>query len=274
MHGRDVTGRGLRRLLPAHFDIDYLTAVGRDSTSDQMIEFMRVSGLGTDHIQRRADLAVGLYVIQLDQGERSFAYWREQSAARTLARDIGVLERALKDADVVYFSGITIAILSQEDRRNLLQTLGAFRTQGGMVVFDPNLRPQLWTCAQEMTDIITQAAAVSTTVLPSHADEAEWFGDRDSEATAARYVSHGVLNVIVKDGAKPILGGVGAETSWHKPEIVEHPHDTTAAGDSFNAGYLAATLEGKSVAQAIRAGASLAAHVIRSPGALVEVLKA
>lgn len=261
----------LRRLLPGSDRVEYLTAIGTDTASDQMLAFLQDAGLGTDHIARRADRTVGLYMIQLQDGERSFSYWRGQSAARTLASDETALTLALEGADMVYFSGITMAILPPEDRARLLAVLAAFRARGGMVVFDPNLRPKLWTSPAEMTEAITQAAGISSTVLPSHEDEAAWFGDADLAATAARYAASGVQCVVVKNGGGQMLVSVKGEVSLHEPEAIPKIVDTTAAGDSFNAGYLAAILQGQSTAQAVRAGAALAGKVIQARGALVDL---
>ena len=47
------------------------------------------------------------------------------------------------------------------------------------------------------------------------------------------------------------------------------PVDATAAGDGFNAGYLAARLAGRSVVDAAAAAHKLAGEVIRHPGAIM-----
>ena len=173
----------LRRLLGASDQIDYFTAVGTDAVSDKMIDFLHQAGIGTACILRRDDKGVGLYMIQLQDGERSFSYWRSDSAARSLAADPVPLQAALDNADLAYFSGITLAILPPADRARLLIALRRFRSGGGIVVFDPNLRPKLWASPDEMTKTVMQAAAVSDIALPSYDDEAHWFGDDSPEAT-------------------------------------------------------------------------------------------
>jgi len=173
----------LRRLLGAGDRVDYFTAVGNDGISDNMINFLQQAGIGTTCILRRDDKGVGLYMIQLQDGERSFSYWRSDSAARTLAADPVPLQAALDNADLAYFSGITLPILPPADRARLLIALRRFRSGGGIVVFDPNLRPKLWASPDEMTKTVMQAAAVSDIALPSYDDEAHWFGDDSPEAT-------------------------------------------------------------------------------------------
>ncbi len=261
----------LRQLMSADDTVNYLTAVGVDATSDAMLRFLADAGIGTDHVARRADQTVGLYLIQLTDGERSFAYWRGQSAARTLAQDEDALDAALNGAQMAYLSGITLAILSAPDRTRLLNRLAAFRAKGGQVVFDPNLRPRLWDTIDDMTHAVMQAAAVSDVVLPSHEDEAEFFGDTDPAATAQRYANAGASEVVVKNGDGPMLTLCDGQTTVAHPKAVPHVVDTTAAGDSFNAGYLAYRLHGGSVSDAMAQAASLAARVIQNRGALMTV---
>ena len=259
----------LRRLLgPAHA-VDYLTAVGTDAVSDDMVAFLGQAGLGTGHILRRADRTVGLYLIRLTDGERSFGYWRGQSAARTLAADGATLARALSGAEVAYLSGITLAILPASGRQTLMDALAAFRSNGGLIVFDPNLRPALWASADAMRAAVMRAAGLSQVVLPSHEDEATWFGDSDPLATADRYAAAGADCVVVKNGPGQIVTHQNGQTARHSPVPADRVIDTTAAGDSFNAGYLAARLEGADIGTAVVRAATLAARVIGQRGALV-----
>jgi 2-dehydro-3-deoxygluconokinase len=260
----------LRRRLPGTWAVDYLSAVGTDSISDRMVAFLSGTGIGTHHVARRADRTVGLYLIELTDGERSFAYWRGESAARTLARDKTALAAALDGARLAYLSGITLAILPETDRERLLGALADFRATGGTVVFDPNLRPRLWPSGAAMCAAVMQAARVADIALPSFDDEARWFGDSDPAATAARYAGAGVATVVVKNGAGPIRCRADGVEVWADPVPVPEVVDSTAAGDSFNAGYLAAWLAGETQADAVAAGAGLAARVIGGRGALVE----
>ncbi|MCQ0988623.1 sugar kinase [Jiella sp. LLJ827] len=260
----------LKRHLPAGWQVAYLTALGTDTVSDEMLAFFEASGVATDTIRRIPAAMPGLYMIHLKNGERTFSYWRDTSAAKQLAGDAAHLETALADGDALYFSGITLAILPDEDRARLIAHLGRAKEAGRMVAFDPNIRPRLWPDMDAARRAIEAAAKVSTHCLPSFDDEKGAFGDETPAATARHYRDLGVSEIVVKDGAKPAfsLSADGEETipSVTSVEVV----DTTGAGDSFNAAYLAARLSGASPADATRAGHRLAARVVGGHGALVE----
>ncbi len=260
-----------RKLLPASWQVDYVTAVGQDAISRRMIGFLDESGLGTGHIECRADSTIGLYLIELQQGERSFSYWRSDSAARRMCDAPERIEAALDGAEVAYFSGITIGILPTERRSALLGLLAAARARGTAIVFDPNLRPKLWPDRETMCASIMDAARVSDIVLPSHEDEATHFGDADPAATLERYRGAGASTIVVKNGAEDMLSLSGERTFSHAVRPAASVVDTTAAGDSFNAGFLAAHLGGASHEDAVAAGAGVAARVIARRGALVDL---
>lgn len=260
----------IRRALPQTWQVDYLTALGQDGVSDNMAEFIAAAGIGTDQIARLAGRTVGLYLIELKDGERSFSYWRGQSAARFLAQDPARLRKGLAGAQMVFLSGITLAVLEGEGRANLYAALAQARENGAVVVFDPNLRPRLWHDAETMCRVIMEAAALSDIALPSHEDEATFFGDADLEATAERYAAAGAGLVVVKNGGGDMLTRHNGASAIHAPEKVAEIVDTTAAGDSFNAGFLAQWVQTGDVAESIRAGAKLAGFVIGRRGALCE----
>ncbi len=251
--------------------VSYLTAVGDDTISQKMTAFMRDSGIDDGFVQVSPDKTVGLYLISLDQGERSFSYWRGQSAARTLADNPATLDQAMARADMVYFSGITLAILPPERRATLMGALRNARASGKTVAFDPNLRPKLWASGTEMKRAIMDGAAVSDVVLPSFEDEAAWFDDADPQATATRYREAGAITVIVKNGAEPVLFAEGDRHGEVAVAPLDTLVDTTAAGDSFNAGVFAQHAAGSTIAEGIAYACALSRAVVQHRGALVPV---
>ena len=261
----------MRALLPADWTVDYVTALGDDMYSGQMREFLAAAGIGTSHIQTIAGKRPGLYLIHQEKGDRHFTYWRGQSAAKQMADDRDALESAIEGADMVYFSGISLAILAPRARGRLLKAIVKARDKGAKVVFDTNLRPALWTSPAIMKSTLTAAAHIADIVLPTHTDEAPLFGDATPEATAQRYLDIGVEEVVAKDGANPALVALqNGEKHSVAATKAEKVVDATGAGDSFNGGYLTARIAGASPEEAVKRGHAVAGIVIGHKGALVD----
>ena len=259
----------IKRSAPA-IEVAFVTALGTDALSGRMLEAFRAEGIATDLIERRPDRVPGLYAISTDAaGERSFTYWRSQSAARTLFDPaVAVPPEALAGFDLVYLSGITLAVLYPPAREVLAGALAAVRARGGRVALDSNYRSRLWSGAQEAREVMGRFWALADIGLPSADDEMELWGDADAAAVRARLLAAGVREGAVKQGARgPLpIGWDGALPDFPPAARVL---DTTAAGDSFNGGYLAALLCGADVPTSLRAGHDLAVKVIGHPGAII-----
>jgi 2-dehydro-3-deoxygluconokinase len=261
-----------RLLDPAKVRVAYVTGLGVDGMSDEMLASWQREGIDTASVQRLPDRLPGIYMIETDAGgERRFHYWRKDSAARHWldAPEAGKVLVQLAAARMVYLSGISLAILSPADRELLIAALAQCRAGGGSVVFDNNYRPRLWESADVAREVYARVLAHTDIALLTLDDEAALYGATTAEATVARTRALGVAEVVVKCGAEPCL--VWAEGALHSvaPQPVSDVVDTTAAGDSFGAGYMAARLSGHDPQAAATAGHRLAGAVIRVRGAII-----
>ena len=256
-----------------HADVNsaYFSKVGDDELSDQMLKFMSDNQVDTRYITTVAGSTIGLYLISLVNGERTFSYWRNKSAATFLGQNVDDVGNAMKKQDMIYFSGITLAILDQNSRENLFSCLKSARRAGKKIAFDPNLRPKLWNDKKEMCDVIMAGANLSDIILPSFEDEATWFSDADPMSTLARYQNVGAETVVVKNAGDPVSFWSQHGTGTYLVESVEKIIDSTAAGDSFNAEILVGLLREIPLADAINNAANLAKKVLMGQGALVKI---
>jgi 2-dehydro-3-deoxygluconokinase len=252
-----------RARLGADWTTDYVTALGDDNFSTEMRAYLSAHNIGTGHIQTIEGRRPGLYMIQQKDGDRQFTYWRETSAAKLLAEDKAA------GADLIYFSGISLAILAPKARGRLLKAIVNARRAGALIAFDPNARPRLWKSVPVMGAVVTAAAGLCDIVLPTYPDEQLTFGDADPSVTAGRYQELGIPEVVVKDGA----GAAVVATASGMDSIAPAPAnviDATGAGDSFNGAYLAARLQGADAIEATRAAHRVAGVVVGHRGALVD----
>ena len=173
-------------------------------------------------------------------------------------------------ARLIYFSGITLSLYSNNGVGRFLALLEAARQQGAKVAFDGNFRPRGWKGDLSRTRAVFMEALKRVDIaLPAFDDEAVLWGDPSPETTVARLQAFGIGEIVVKNGPNSALvATAGAQQFVPVPEVMV-PVDATAAGDGFNAGYLAARLAGTAAAEAATAAHRLAGDVIRHPGALV-----
>jgi 2-dehydro-3-deoxygluconokinase len=250
----------------------YLTALGADRFSQDMLAEWRADGLDTSLVLTSATRLPGLYAVSNDaDGERHFYYWRERSAARELFSLPGIeaaLARA-RGAPQLYLSGITLSLFDHDGRAQLNATAAAVRAGQGEVIFDPNYRASGWAGLEAARAAIRALAPTVTIALPTFGDEVTLFGDASPEATVMRWREWGAAQVIVKLGAEGCLVSDAGGTQRVPAAAAATVIDTTGAGDAFNAGYLAARRAGQDAVQAAGAANRLAALVIQHRGAIL-----
>jgi 2-dehydro-3-deoxygluconokinase len=254
------------------FSPAFLTALGDDPYSEDLLTAWRAEGVGTELVLRCVGRLPGLYAIRTEpDGERRFFYWRTASAACGLFSAPG-WEAALATAagaDLLFLSGITLSLYPQAERLRLRDLAARVRSRGGQVAFDPNYRSRGWSSLAEAQAAVRELAPFVTIALPTLQDEAMLWGDASAEQTATRWTSWGAHEIVVKLGA----GGAwvrSPQTQAHLPAVANvRALDTTGAGDAFNAGYLAMRARGKREVDAVRFAHTLAAAVVQHRGAIV-----
>ncbi|GGY86239.1 ketodeoxygluconokinase [Cellvibrio zantedeschiae] len=253
---------------------DYVTNLGEDTYSHTIMQRMSDENIGTGMIQCLPGRSPGLYIIRnTADGEREFFYWRKEAPARELfstAENSEALFQKLKQCDCVYLSGITLAIIGEQSRQHLLKVLQQLRTAGVTVAFDSNYRPRLWRDKQEAQAAMLQIMQHTDIALLTLDDELLLWGDDTIEGCKARYSNCNLCELILKRGAEDAVI-ITANSQVHIPvPPVANVIDTTGAGDTFNAGYLAARLQNASAEDAARQGIRCAGIIIRHRGAVIE----
>ncbi len=253
-------------------DVRFVSALGTDPYSDAIVDRLQSEGVSVEFVLRHPDRIAGLYAIRTDsQGERYFTYWRDRSAAREYFRlpgaDTGM--RSALNCDLFYFSGISLSILPASHRGSLLSMVAESAGSGVRVGFDGNFRPYGWESEEQARLCFEDVARSLAVALPTSEDDDRLWGESSPSVHAERWHRSGTQVVVAKNGPDGAWVLDEGDMTHVPVESVISPTDTTGAGDSFNAGFLAGWLDGASPASAASLGNKLASRVIQHRGAVI-----
>lgn len=259
----------LKRCFP-DMTASIVTAVGQDALSDKMLGCFEQEQIDTRYVFRHHSKSPGLYLIETDDtGERSFIYWRSDAAARKINDFLNtkVLEQ-LSEGDMLFISGISLAVVEESARDQLWRKLGQLKRAGVTLVFDPNYRPRLWSGEDEAKQQFNRILSLCDIALPGVEDLAVLCGITNPHDVVDFCESFEVDELIVKNGPDSVITCVAGVLNTHQITPVSNVVDTTSAGDAFNGVYLGARLSGQDVSAAVDLAAKAAGTVIQYPGAI------
>jgi 2-dehydro-3-deoxygluconokinase len=248
--------------------VAFHTMIGRDNISNQFIQTAIKENIVTSYIKRSNSKTMGLYLINVDRdGERNFAYWRDNSAIKELEL---LHNNELASISEVYFSGITLAVMTEKTRKQFLHQIEIFQREGIKVFFDANYRETLWKSSHEAKYWIDLAYHVADVVFPGGDDHRALFAHGSSTEILDYFADKAASEIIIKDGTAPIVVMEGDTIHTIRIEVADNVVDSTAAGDSFVGGYLASRLTGRTSKQSALFAAQVAKIVISHPGAIID----
>ncbi len=252
--------------------VEYVTALGDDAFSTDMLARWQGEGVGTQLVLRLPGRLPGVYAIENDaSGERRFHYWRDQAPARQLFTlpESADLMQALVGFNILYMSGISLAIWGEQGRAVLFDFLDSARARGVKVAFDSNWRARLWPSIDVAQTAYTEMLKRTDIAFPGLADERALMGDDTAEAVITRFRAAGVQEFLVKldEPVCVVCTADGQHSVAAAP--VANVVDTTAAGDSFSGAYLAARAAGLAPVEAASVAHQVAGTVIQHRGAVI-----
>ena len=252
--------------------VKFLSATGTDVLSEQMRAFLSGEDINVELLARSPAKTIGLYMIHTDDlGERSFNYWRSDSAAKEMFKltNNALLSDAVSSADFFYFSGITLAILDPFGIKKLFDLVTLCRQQGKTIIFDPNYRVRLWDDHKQALALMQRSYQVCDILLSSSEDERLLWGVSSTASALDRLNQYNIDEIIITDGPNTVLGSHRGREFQITPDKPAAVVDTTAAGDAFNAGYIAARHTGASPEESAAKASGLASLVIGFHGAII-----
>lgn len=259
----------LKRANPA-VRVRLLCGMGKDSISHQLVQSLTREGVETSLLLPHPQRHLGLYAIDNDaNGERSFIYWRSESAARQTLSLMDMSALLASPPSAFYFTGISLAIMEPEDRPRFWQMVTTLADAGTQILFDSNYRPRLWPSVDDARAQYEKAFSVATMILPGVDDFQALYGFANSQSVAEFLAQFSIQTLVIKNGPEQILYGPPGSLSLFQVTPVDRVVDTTAAGDSFAGTLIGNLLAGQSLSTAIERAAQIAGRVIQHKGAIL-----
>jgi len=248
-----------------------VTAVGEDNLSAKMLDVFAGENIDTRFAFKHPSKVAGMYLIETDDtGERSFTYWRSDSAARKVVEFLSDEVMAnFAEGDMFFLSGISLAVIEESARETFWKKLETLSNSGVKVVFDPNYRARLWRDESQAKAAFERAFELADMALPGIEDLAELYGIDDADGVLAFCERFNLDEVVVKNGPESVITQSQGQVLTHDITPVSNVVDTTSAGDAFNGVYLGARLSGQSISESVEMAAVAAGTVIQYPGAII-----
>lgn len=249
---------GLARLgVPA----SWVSALSEDELGELVLHRVRAEGVDTTAVCRVPDRPTGLYLREQVAGALRVYYYRQGSAASTLAP--GAFDPAVLDgAAFLHLTGITGA-LSAQCAEFLTWAAHTARAAGVKVSYDVNYRSRLWEPAAARA--ATEALLPDVDVLLVGDEEARALWGWDADTCLRHLTDAGPTEVVLKQGAQgatAVIDGQRLTSAGFAARAV----DPIGAGDAFAAGYLAGTLWGQDPAGRLRTANAMGACCVQTLG--------
>lgn len=256
----------------------WISRVGNDGFGRYLLGHLADAGVDVSAVTVDSDRPTGAYVKErgtgtsaagdLPVGASAMTYFRSGSAASALSTADVVREpaaRLVHDADIVHFTGITVALSDTAESltRSLLDL-------DGVVSFDLNFRPSLWKDrASDAAAVLADHVRGSDVVLMGADEAAEVFGVDDPSSLRARFPEP--RHLVIKNDAHVVTAFDG-DDRVDVPALTLDVIEKIGAGDAFAGGFLAGVCRGLTAVQRVRLGHLCAASALTAQSDAAEVL--
>ncbi|MGJ8585132.1 MAG: carbohydrate kinase family protein [Marinosulfonomonas sp.] len=251
----------------------FLSGISTDLFGEMLTKSLADSNVSTDHAVT-SDRPTTLAFVKLVDGQATYAFYDENTAGRML--EPADLPSLPDNIPAMFFGGISLVA---EPCGSAYEALLTREAPMRVTMIDPNIRPSFITDETAYRDRIARMMALSDIVKLSDED-LHWLGGNGSIGDLARGIlAKGSRLVCITEGAE----GARAFTDMHEvfvPSNKVEVADTVGAGDTFNAGVLAAlyqegvlnksaitTLSEDNLYQALDLGVRAAAVTVSRAGA-------
>lgn len=216
----------------------FFSALSQDFFGDMLRDQLRASGVDS-RLTLTCNRPTTLAFVRLLQGQANYTFYDENSAGRMLqTRDLPTLPDSVQ---TLFFGGISLIPLPCADA---YEALLRRESPARVSMIDPNIRPGFITDETAYRARLERMLGLADIIKLSDEDLHWLRGSGDIADLARAFLKAGAKLVLITEGAKGATA-YSAEAQVFAPAIASKVVDTVGAGDSFNAGILAALQHGK-----------------------------
>jgi fructokinase len=213
-----------------------LTKIANDHFGDYIMDVLRENEVDTSYCLRSNEGETGLAFVSVNQnGERSFNFYRKNAADLLLSPE-EVSSDWFHEGDLLHFCSVDL--IESPMKQTHKKVIEDFRTIGGIVSFDPNVRLLLWPDAESCRQTINDFLPLADIVKVSDEELTFITGiETENEAIESLFVGNVKVVVYTKGSKGAVIylkNGNQFEDKGFKVTVA----DTTGAGDAFIGGFL------------------------------------
>ncbi|HVR71068.1 MAG TPA: carbohydrate kinase family protein, partial [Vicinamibacteria bacterium] len=233
--------------------VGFVGKVGVDPWGDYCLQTMAAAGIDVSRVERNGALKTGVTVSISSPRDRALVSFVGAMAA---LRGEDLPDRLLADFHHLHVSSY---FLQEGLRPALPGVLARARRAGLTTSVDPGFDPR-----ERWGPDVLEALREVDVFLPNEVELAALGGVADP-GEALRRLDNGRTRIVAKLGPRGCMTLDDART-LSAPAFPVAPVDTTGAGDSFNAGFLHAWLDGRPLPECLRWGAACGSLSTRGVG--------
>lgn len=212
----------------------FFSGVSNDMLGEVLADTLTASKVKTSYLAR-SDRPTTVAFVKLVNGQASYAFYDENTAGRLLAE--AELPALKDDIQALFFGGISLV---NDPAASTYEALQAREAPSRVIMIDPNIRPAFIAGQEESYRARINRMIARADIVKLSDEDLHWLmGEGDLAELAAKLLVQGPKVLFItegSEGARVFTQRITRRLPAQKVEVI----DTVGAGDTFNAGVLAA----------------------------------